>query len=130
MGAKIQAFDIFQTCLSSHYPLPLSTIKRFFRNNQRHYISEWNSLFPLFVKGKLFYNKLLCIILSKWFLSYHYCKVLERLVYSCCDWSKFRDNLFVFLLLLKLWSKFVPFQVFDINIFGFNASISVSFPYL
>ncbi len=24
MGAKIQAFDIFQTPLSSHYPLPLS----------------------------------------------------------------------------------------------------------
>ncbi len=23
MGAKIQAFDIFQTPLSSHYPLPL-----------------------------------------------------------------------------------------------------------
>jgi hypothetical protein len=23
MGAKIQAFDIFQTLLSSHYPLPL-----------------------------------------------------------------------------------------------------------
>jgi hypothetical protein len=26
MGAKIQAFDIFQTPLSSHYPLPLSAI--------------------------------------------------------------------------------------------------------
>jgi hypothetical protein len=25
MGAKIQAFDIFQTPLSSHYPLPLRT---------------------------------------------------------------------------------------------------------
>jgi hypothetical protein len=25
MGAKIQAFDIFQTPLSSHYPLPLSS---------------------------------------------------------------------------------------------------------
>ncbi len=25
MGAKIQAFDIFQTPLSSHYPLPLTT---------------------------------------------------------------------------------------------------------
>jgi hypothetical protein len=24
MGAKIQAFDIFQTPLSSHYPLPLT----------------------------------------------------------------------------------------------------------
>jgi len=24
MGAKIQAFDIFQTPLSSHYPLPLN----------------------------------------------------------------------------------------------------------
>jgi hypothetical protein len=26
MGAKIQAFDIFQTPLSSHYPLPLSSL--------------------------------------------------------------------------------------------------------
>ncbi len=26
MGAKIQAFDIFQTPLSSHYPLPLSRL--------------------------------------------------------------------------------------------------------
>ncbi len=26
MGAKIQAFDIFQTPLSSHYPLPLSNL--------------------------------------------------------------------------------------------------------
>jgi hypothetical protein len=26
MGAKIQAFDIFQTPLSSHYPLPLKYI--------------------------------------------------------------------------------------------------------
>jgi hypothetical protein len=26
MGAKIQAFDIFQTPLSFHYPLPLSDI--------------------------------------------------------------------------------------------------------
>ncbi len=26
MGAKIQAFDIFQTPLSSHYPLPLSRV--------------------------------------------------------------------------------------------------------
>jgi hypothetical protein len=25
MGAKIQAFDIFQTPLSSHYPLPLTS---------------------------------------------------------------------------------------------------------
>ncbi len=28
MGTKIQAFDIFQTPLSSHYPLPLNTQKR------------------------------------------------------------------------------------------------------
>ncbi len=27
MGAKIQAFDIFQTLLSSHYPLPLISKK-------------------------------------------------------------------------------------------------------
>ncbi len=27
MGAKIQAFDIFQAPLSSHYPLPLMQIK-------------------------------------------------------------------------------------------------------
>jgi hypothetical protein len=27
MGAKIQAFDIFQTPLSSHYPLPLKVHK-------------------------------------------------------------------------------------------------------
>jgi hypothetical protein len=27
MGAKIHAFDIFQTPLSSHYPLPLSVYK-------------------------------------------------------------------------------------------------------
>ena len=26
MGAKIQAFDIFQTPLSSHYPLPLNAV--------------------------------------------------------------------------------------------------------
>jgi hypothetical protein len=26
MGAKIQAFDIFQTPVSSHYPLPLMTM--------------------------------------------------------------------------------------------------------
>jgi hypothetical protein len=26
MGAKIQAFDIFQTPLSSHYPLPLRKV--------------------------------------------------------------------------------------------------------
>jgi hypothetical protein len=26
MGAKTQAFDIFQTPLSSHYPLPLSQL--------------------------------------------------------------------------------------------------------
>ncbi len=29
MGVKIQAFDIFQTPLSSHYPLPLSTTLAF-----------------------------------------------------------------------------------------------------
>ncbi len=29
MGAKIQAFDIFQTPLSSHYPLPLSTVNMY-----------------------------------------------------------------------------------------------------
>jgi hypothetical protein len=28
MGAQIQAFDIFQTHLSSHYPLPLSRKSR------------------------------------------------------------------------------------------------------
>ncbi len=28
MGAKIQAFDIFQTPLSSHYPLPLKVPSR------------------------------------------------------------------------------------------------------
>ncbi len=28
MGAKIQAFDIFQTPLSSHYPLPLNLKNR------------------------------------------------------------------------------------------------------
>jgi hypothetical protein len=28
MGAKIQAFDIFQTPLSSHYPLPLKSMKK------------------------------------------------------------------------------------------------------
>jgi hypothetical protein len=28
MGAKIQAFDIFQTPLSSHYPLPLKSLKK------------------------------------------------------------------------------------------------------
>ncbi len=27
MGAEIQAFDIFQTPLSSHYPLPLTALK-------------------------------------------------------------------------------------------------------
>jgi hypothetical protein len=29
MGAKIQAFDIFQTPLSSHYPLPLKNFADF-----------------------------------------------------------------------------------------------------
>ncbi len=29
MGAKIQAFDIFQTPLSSHYPLPLIFVKQY-----------------------------------------------------------------------------------------------------
>ncbi len=28
MGAKIQAFDIFQTLLSSHYPIPLKVQQR------------------------------------------------------------------------------------------------------
>jgi len=28
MGAEIQAFDIFQTPLSSHYPLPLKDISQ------------------------------------------------------------------------------------------------------
>jgi hypothetical protein len=41
MGAKIQAFDIFQTPLSSHYPLPLSQVREFFKG------------FPTPLKGKL-----------------------------------------------------------------------------
>jgi hypothetical protein len=48
MGAKIQAFDIFQTPLSSHYPLPLRSIaelRAFYGNPityiRAFYISEW-----------------------------------------------------------------------------------------
>ncbi len=33
MGAKIQAFDIFQTLFSSHYPLPLSGFLNFWLKN-------------------------------------------------------------------------------------------------
>ncbi len=43
MGAKIQAFDIFQTPLSSHYPLPLITffnIKIFWSRE-----FEWKTIF-------------------------------------------------------------------------------------
>ncbi len=47
MGAKIQAFDIFQTPLSSHYPLPLNRKKQY-----------------LLLKETIFYLKFL---LSRWF---------------------------------------------------------------
>jgi hypothetical protein len=44
MGAKIQAFDIFQTPLSSHYPLPL-----------RKVIQKEILLWYLYVSSKYFY---------------------------------------------------------------------------
>jgi hypothetical protein len=39
MGAKIQAFDIFQTPLSSHYPLPL-------RKQAAFYALKWQRAKP------------------------------------------------------------------------------------
>jgi hypothetical protein len=54
MGAKIQAFDIFQTPLSSHYPLPLKRPKHdqvengFFYTNQTHMVRcfrDWQKKF-------------------------------------------------------------------------------------
>ncbi len=38
MGAKIQAFDIFQTPLSSHYPLPL--------NEESYHLQQHPHLLP------------------------------------------------------------------------------------
>jgi aminopeptidase N len=41
MGAKIQAFDIFQTPLSSHYPLPLRDIYVLFLDFSAGAMENW-----------------------------------------------------------------------------------------
>ncbi len=51
MGAKIQAFDIFQTPLSSHYPLPLkyeklATMMIVASDNHEHFPSSTMHFHP------------------------------------------------------------------------------------
>ncbi len=43
MGAKIQAFDIFQTPLSSHYPLPLIWWKKPLNTAQAIFAPVWET---------------------------------------------------------------------------------------
>jgi hypothetical protein len=63
MRAKIQAFDIFQTPISSHYPLPLRYITDFngdvllCKTNSRDDIIK---ISPTFVKSKTLLQYFLC----------------------------------------------------------------------
>jgi hypothetical protein len=72
MGAKIQAFDIFQTPLSSHYPLPLSQLVSNTEKEQgplylKRLCHEMNSIFKVLQN---FYALLLKKSKSKYLLTF------------------------------------------------------------
>ncbi len=81
MGAKIQAFDIFQTPLSSHYPLPLSSVGVL--ESQDNSVNKWIVLHLVDKHNKI--TVLLCPwVYQKVLMIYSLC-FIQNSAYMQCD---------------------------------------------